>query len=327
VTEEEGGTMAGRNRPEFTIMLSGLHRIFGPDPRYIIEAAQVLEQHGVAELLLGDHVVMGENTHTYPYGPFAWPFEPPVIPRGDPKIGPDEPWFETLTLLAGIATATSTIRLGTGVLLAPLRPPVLLAKTVATLDALSGGRVELGVGVGWQREEYESLGLDYAQRWRLLDDAMLACRRLWEDLPASFSSASVSFTDIYCVPQPVQPRIPVSIGAQGRPGTARRIASYGDGWFPLTLSEPDEIAPGASRIRAAMVDAGRDPDALQIRVPLLLKRNRDGRIDGPATMAPVPALAELGVTGLWVVIGPQLGVTSMREIGDFTEQLLNFPRD
>ena len=316
--------MAETAQPTYTLMLSGLHRMFGPDPGHIVEAARVVEAEGIPELLLGDHLVMGNNTSAYPYGAFAYPFEPPVEVVGPRQINPAEPWFEILTLMTAIATATTTMRLGSGVLLAPLRPAPLLAKTVATLDALSGGRIELGVGVGWQREEYECLGLDYGIRWRLLDDTMRACRRLWADVPATFASDSVNFQDIYCVPQPVQERLPVFLGASGSAATARRIAEYGDGWFPLTVFDPADVAPGAERIRAAMTAAGRDPGALKIRVPLLLKRNADGSIDGPATVAPVDALAEIGVTGLWVVIGPHVGVQTMRDIGEFAARLLSF---
>src|SRR5258708_2352681 len=136
--------MDDSQRPGVSIMLSGFHRMFGPDPRHILEAAQLLDERGVDELLLGDHVVMGRRTDTYPYGPFAWRGDDNAAP--DSGIRPDEPWLEPLTLLASIASVTSRMRLGTGILLAPLRPAALLAKTAATVDALSGGRLELGVG-------------------------------------------------------------------------------------------------------------------------------------------------------------------------------------
>src|SRR6185436_18984466 len=98
----------------------------------------------------------------YPYGDFPFP--------------PADPWVEPLTTLAAMAAVTSTVRLGTGVLITPLRPAVLLAKTIATLDNLSGGRVDLGVGLGWQREEYAAIGVSFTERWARHDDEIRACR-------------------------------------------------------------------------------------------------------------------------------------------------------
>src|SRR5262249_139179 len=151
-----------------------------------------------------------------------------------------------------IAGATTRIRLGTGILLAPLRPAVLLATTAATLDVLSGGRLELGVGVGWQRAEYEAFGLPFERRWSLLDDAMRACRVLWADGPSSCSSPSVSSEGIPSNPKPAQERLPVWIGARGSAATARRVAEYGDGWFPLAETTPAQVAAGAARMHEAL---------------------------------------------------------------------------
>jgi len=313
--------MGDTGRPGVSVMLSGLHRMFGPDLRAVVDAAKVAEDAGVEELVIGDHVVMGERTERYPYGPFAWPYEEFVTRTDDPQITPDEPWPETLTMLTAIAMATSTIRIGTGVLLTPLRPAVLLAKTVATIDQLSGGRVELGVGIGWQPEEYECQGLDWEDRWRLFDDGIRACRVLWRDVPATFHSGTVNFDRLYCVPQPAQDRVPIWYGAAARPATARRIAELGDGWFPLTITEPEDVAAGAQPIREAMEAAGRDPSSLGIRVPLIVRWNADGTLDGPATAAPVPALAEAGVTRLWVVVGPHIGLGTHADIARFLDTL------
>ncbi|MDT4933809.1 MAG: hypothetical protein QOK11_1701, partial [Pseudonocardiales bacterium] len=181
-------------------------------------------------------------------------------------------------------------------------------------------------GVGWQAAEYSALGLEYADRWRLLDDTMLACRRLWADAPASFSAPSVTFGDIYCVPQPVQQRLPIWLGAAATPASARRIAAYCDGWFPLTATKPQDVAAGADLIGEAMVAAGRDPATLGIRVALTLERNRKGSIDGPAMRASIDALAEVGVTLVWVVIGPHTGLSSMSEIASFTDQVVDVAR-
>src|SRR5882724_8159151 len=139
----------------------GLETLFGGDPRGLIEVARHAESAGVDQINITDHVVMGARTDRYPFGKFPVP--------------PEYPWFEPLTMLAAIAGVTSSIRLGTGVLITPLRPAVLLAKIAATLDVVSGGRLDLGVGTGWQREEYDAVGLDWDKRGQLLSDTLAAC--------------------------------------------------------------------------------------------------------------------------------------------------------
>ena len=318
-----------RSVPGISIMPSGLYRVLGPGLQHTIEVARIADAAGVDELLLGDHVVMSDRTDRYPYGPFAWPPEgvyhdPATAPAGE-KISPAEPaWPEPLTVLAALAAATKRLRLGTGVLLVPLRPATLLAKQVATLDVLSGGRVELGVGVGWQREEYAAQGLRFRDRWLHLDDTLRACRALWEQVPpVSFVSPSVNFERVYCMPQPMQRRLPIFFGARATAALARRIAELGDGWFPLAARSPAEVAAGAAVIKEALRAAGRDPASLDIRVPLTLRRTRSGTLDRPGTMAAVPAWVEAGATMLWVVIGPDLGLRSMRDVASFIEAVVS----
>ena len=225
-------------------MVAGLHRMLGPDPRALVEVARVADAVGIDELLVGDHVVMGGALDRYPYGGFGY--------GPDDPIRPDEPWPEVLTVLAGVAAATEQIRLTPGVLLAPLRNPVLLAKVVATLDQLSGGRVRLGVGTGWQREEYAALGVPWARRWDVLDDTVRACRALWGPQPASFSSATTSFEDTWCSPQPVQERLPVLLGAVLDERRLEMAVAWGDGWIPLGLgleAVHEGVAAAAGRLR------------------------------------------------------------------------------
>ena len=153
--------------PGLSLGIAGLHRTFGPELDHYLDVARVADEVGIDQLVLADHVVMGQNTGAYPYGEFAF--------------APEEPWAEPLTLLTAIAAVTTRVRLGTGILITPLRTPASLAKTVATLDTFSGGRVDLGVGVGWQREEYDVAGVPWAERWSRLDDGLRACRALWAD--------------------------------------------------------------------------------------------------------------------------------------------------
>ena len=145
----------------------------GGDPNAAIDVAVLLESAGIDTIVAVDHVVMGTRTDRYVWGPFPFPA--------------GSPWVEPLTLLTAIAARTSRIRLATGILIAGLRPAALLAKTAASVDAISRGRLELGVGVGWQPEEYSAVGVDFSRRGEVLTDTIGACRSLWGPNPCEFA--------------------------------------------------------------------------------------------------------------------------------------------
>ncbi len=180
---------------------------------------------------------------------------------------------------------------------------MLLAKQVATLDQLSGGRVDLGVGVGWQREEYEAEGLDFARRGLLLTDTVAACRALWEEVPATFASPTVSFTDVFLSPSPLQARLPVWFGGSLHERMLRRVVELGDGWIPIMGSSVDGIREGTTRLRKAFAEAGRDPTTVQVQAPVPLVRDESKRVDLAASAAGVPALVEAGATDVIVHLG------------------------
>src|SRR5690242_3533826 len=165
----------------------------------LFDATRVADEAGVDRLVLSDHVVFGERLEEY-----ARP-EIGGQAGGKQPTGPDGHWLEPLTTLSVLAGMTSRIRLGTNILVAALRRPAVLAKSTATLDVLSGGRLDLGVGVGWQREEYEAVGLDYGKRGRLLDHTLEVCERLWRDRRASYESDELRFNGIHMMPKPVAP--------------------------------------------------------------------------------------------------------------------------
>ena len=165
----------------------------------MLETARLYDRVGVDRLVVSDHVVFGEQLDAY---------ERPELGGargGRQPTGPDGHWLEPLTALSVIAGSTARVRLSTGILLAALRRPVVLAKAAATLDVLSGGRLDLGVGVGWQREEYEAAGLDFAQRGRLLDHTLEVCTALWTERVARYQSPELAFDRIHMMPKPVQP--------------------------------------------------------------------------------------------------------------------------
>jgi probable F420-dependent oxidoreductase len=279
-----------------SLTIAGLHRTFGPELDHYVEVAKVADEVGIDQIVLADHVVMGRNTDRYPYGEFAF--------------APDEPWAEPLTLLTAIATVTSRVRLGTGILITPLRTPASLAKSVGTLDALSGGRVDLGVGTGWQREEYDVAGVPWDERWQRLDDGLRACRALWTG----------TYPDIFCEPRPAQERLPLWLGAKATATNCARVADWGDGWMPLEAKTgSDELFAGIEALRRAFQDAGRSPDELLVRAGMPFVRGDDG-FDFPATREAALALADAGVTHFSVNL--RRSIASAADARGFLEQLV-----
>jgi probable F420-dependent oxidoreductase len=259
-----------------------------PDPRALLDVARAAEDAGVERLVVVDHVVIGTHTEKYGWGAFPGT--------------PEWPWHEPLTVLAAIAAVTTRVRLQTGILIAPLRPPPLLAKTVATLDQLSGGRVDLGVGTGWQEEEFTAQGLDFAERGRLLTDTIRACRALWTQLPASYRWAGATVADVFCAPQPVQERLPVWFSGTMTPRNVDRIIELGDGWLPIMGATAADIAAGVERLSAAARERGRElGTSFEVQAPLPLVRVDDG-VDIDASVAAAAPLVDAGATNLHLTL-------------------------
>jgi probable F420-dependent oxidoreductase len=273
-----------------SLTLSGLSRLYGSDLRGVLDLARAAEDAGVHQIVLPDHVVMGRRTDRYPFGTFPYP--------------PEEPWPEPLVLLAAIAGVTARVRLATGILIAPLRPAVLLAKTAATLDAVSGGRLDLGVGSGWQREEFWAANMGWADREQRLDDLVAACLVLWRDAPASFDSPTLSFTDVWCRPGPSQADgIPVWFAGGATPRVARRVATMGKGWLPMAGTPVDELASGVALIAAECARTGRDPAEIGVRAGLAGVVGPDRRPDVAGTLDAAAQLVDVGVTGVSIALG------------------------
>lgn len=277
--------MSGGGLPTLTLGLPSFGDAPGGDWRGLLDLARMADDAGIDRVVVTDHVVNGPHVDEYPWGRFP--------------VGPDADWLEPLTVLAAVAAVTGRVRLATGILVAPLRPAALLAKTAATIDVLSGGRLDLGVGVGWQPAEFAALDVDHAARGRILDDTMAACRALWERLPASFASPTVSFADTYCAPRPAQPRLPVWFSGTLTPRNLRRILDLGDGWIPIMGSTVDDIRAGAERLGHAWSAAGRRGRP-QVQAPLAPVRDASGRLDAAATMAALPGLAAAGATDVHI---------------------------
>ena len=194
---------------------------------------------------------------------------------------------DPLIWLTYVAAVTERIKLGTGILILPQRNPLVVAKEVATLDALSGGRVILGTGVGWLREEFEALGVPFEDRGRRHDDYVGALRALWTGDKTTFSSTYTSFERCISRPRPVRGSIPIVIGGHTAPA-ARRAARIGDGFFPGSGSI-DELSASFAMVRDECAVLGRDPNEVE------LTAGGGGRtFDEMSTR--IEQLAELGVT-------------------------------
>lgn len=272
----------------------------------VVEVARLAETAGAGAVSVPDHVLMSEGTDRYVWGRFPLPI--------------DTPFLEPMTVLAAVAGATERVRLATAVLIAPLRPAPLLAKTAATLDVLSRGRLDLGVGTGWQKEEFDAVGADYGSRGRALDDTVAACRALWAESPASFESPTVRFERVWCEPKPVQPGgVPIFFSGSLTHRNLRRITRLGDGWIPIMGTTPDGLADGVARLREAWADAGRDPAGLRVRGTLPIVRDDARRpLLGP-TLESAPDLARRGATEIDLPL--QAFVRRPEEIPSFFAEL------
>jgi probable F420-dependent oxidoreductase len=260
------------------------------DWRATLDAASAMDVAGVDRVVVSDHLVFGENLDAYADASIGGQA------GGRQPTGPDGSWLEPLTVLTAIAATTTRIRLGTAILLAALRRPAVLAKQLATLDVLSEGRVDLGVGVGWQREEYEAVGLSFEGRGRLLDHTLEVCQTLWTQTRASYSAPELSFDAIHQMPKPVQPGgVPVWVSGTVNNAVARRIARFGSGWIPWGPAYAD-IRNAIAAMKDKVIEFGGDPTDLQVQGIATVVKRSDRSIDVPATMALVPELVAAGVT-------------------------------
>lgn len=222
---------------------------------FLREFARTAESAGVESVWAVEHVVVAEDYDPrYPYSSDGrMPSAAGTVPMPDP-----------LELLAYLAAATERLRLGTAVVVAPLHSPVVLAKRAATIDRLSDGRLLLGLGIGWQREEYAAVGAPFARRGLRLEEGIAAMRALWRDRPASYAGETVAFDRVHSLPQPGSGAVPILLGGHSD-AAVDRAGRVADGWFPFTIG-PDEFATAADRLRATAADAGREPADVEISV-------------------------------------------------------------
>jgi probable F420-dependent oxidoreductase len=223
-----------------------------PDMAGAIRMVQLAELAGFDSVVAVDHVVFPRNyTSTYPYSP-----------TGRLPGGPEGPLPDPLIWLAAMAAVTSKLRFLTGVIILPLRNPLVLAKQVATLDHMSGGRMELGIGVGWLKEEFQALGVPFEKRGKRSDEYIAAMRALWRDDDASFAGEFVNFKNVCSSPKPVARKVPIIVGGHSE-AAAKRAGRLGDGFFP-SISTQGDTQPLYELARRTAAEAGRDAGEVEI---------------------------------------------------------------
>ncbi|MET0147097.1 MAG: TIGR03619 family F420-dependent LLM class oxidoreductase [Ilumatobacteraceae bacterium] len=247
----------------------------GAEPEHAAALAIAAEAAGYESLWAVQHVVMPvAHASEYPYSGSG------TVPGGQAIPIPDP-----LVWLAWAGALTSRILLGTGIIVLPQQHPLVVAKQVATLDRLTGGRVILGVGAGWLREEYDALDADFDSRGPRMDEHIEVLRRAWSPGPTAFTGRHVTFDPVHVEPTPAH-RVPIHIGGHS-PAAARRAGRLADGFFPLSC-QGERLTQLVSTVRDAAVAAGRDADAIEITA------------DAPRTEEDADAQAAAGVSRIVV---------------------------
>lgn len=225
---------------------------------FLIPFAQHAESVGIESLFFVDHIVFpAEQKAQYPYsrsGAYPWDNEDMQLP-------------EPLMLFAFLSAVTTKLRFGTAVLVLPQRNPLLLAKQLATVDRLSKGRVELGIGAGWLEDEFRALGYDFASRGIRTDEYIEVLRELWTHPVASYQGVTIEFDSIRLTTPPVQAKgIPIIVGGHSPPAL-RRAGRLGDAFLPAmnAAQEPERWPVMWAEVQRAAIDAGRDPGAVELQ--------------------------------------------------------------
>ena len=277
-------------------------------PAAVADLARAIERIGYDHIDIFDHVVMGV----------------PIEGRARGPYNAAMPILEALTALAYMAAVTSRVTLGTEVLVLPQRQPALVAKQVSTLDTLSGGRIRLGVGVGWQESEYDALGESFRTRGARMDDAIRLLRAYWTD--AEVTTAGPHYRTISMAMEPKPPqgaRLPIWIGGNSE-AAYRRVGRFGDGWLASRVADPASARESIESIRRHAEQAGRDPGAIGLQ-SMVAPPPRDAAgktfyADHDAVVARVAALKAMGFE--WVALNATaIFQAGARSVAAITEQL------
>jgi probable F420-dependent oxidoreductase len=277
-------------------------------PEALVRVAQAADRAGFTYLQVGDHAMYPATIESrYPYSPTG------VMPTSGVKL-------DVLSLFSFLAASTTSIRFMPSVYLISLRNPIATARAVATIDFLSQGRITLGVGVGWMREEFDVLGVPFEERGRITDEYLEILHHLFAG-GGAFQGEYFGFPELSFEPRPAAP-VPVFVGGGDSGPVFRRVARFGAGWIPAGMT-PDRIGAAVPRLREALAAAGRDGDDVVVHA-------RFGRIDPATTSADevLGRLAEMDAAGCASTL-VDLGETTSRTLDEvldnvawFTEQVM-----
>jgi probable F420-dependent oxidoreductase len=275
-----------------------------PDPEPAIAMAQAAEQAGFESLWAPEHVIEALAPGATPY-------------RGSPdgsmrRLSRRGGIPDPLIWLSYVAAATTTIRLGTNVVILPEHQPTVFAKAAATLDHLSGGRVQLGIGVGELPEEYEAVGMKFTDRGKRMDEYIDAIRVLWRDDVATFTGEYVQFDQVECRPWPVRREIPLHVGGASE-AALKRAATKGDGYFPFVFPGEDltvQLPKLINRVKDLTEQAGRPRDALELTT------------GGARTVDEAKWFADLGVHRMTVAIRSRTIPDLREEVARYGDELV-----
>ncbi len=221
-------------------------------PENVVTVARWAEELGYHSVWVTDHVILPEHVDSrYPYRS-----------HGRWDYAPDTPWMDPLLALCWAAQVAPSLKLGTSIYVAPLRHPILLAKQVSTLDVLSGGRVILGIGAGWMREEFDLIGTPYDNRGKRVLEMVDVMRALWTGDTVAVQRRFYRVTGARMHPRPAQRHIPIVWGGHSD-AALRHVARLGDGWHPTQIPLED-LRAGIQRLRQYCTQSGRPPDSVLI---------------------------------------------------------------
>jgi probable F420-dependent oxidoreductase len=268
-------------------------------PVDVAEVARKAEELGFDSLWVGEHPVMPvHSTSPFPGSP-------------DGRIPASYSWFvDPFVALARASAVTTTLKLGTGITLVPERNPLLLAKEIATLDYFSRGRFLFGIGAGWNKEETEIMGGNFAHRWTQTREAIEAMKALWANEAAEYHGQYYDFPLVRSFPQPVQqPHPPIFLGGSA-PQVFKRTVAYGNGWMP-TRSTPELIKQGRAILNELATKAGRDPKSIEVMAYI-----------APLDRAALQALAEAGADAAVLLLAREPEAAALAELEQMAQKVL-----
>jgi len=276
----------------------------------LFEIVKIADQIGTDIVTVPEHLAMSNNNAEF------------VARYGEnPPVDTTTRFAEPMVFMGAVAVLTKRIKLGTSIILSPLRPALVMAKQMATLDYISGGRTSFGLGAGWQKEEFDATNMPWIGRHRLMFEQIEAMRELWSTSPASYHGEFIDFHELHCQPHPVQGKnIPMQLGIQANDKNIARMAELGVGWMPMAEAGliPNMIEP-IGKLRAAYRDRGRDIAELEVATFIEFFFDENGLPDLEKSLALVPQYKEIGVTTL--IIAPSAYAPTVKDYGGVLERI------